>query len=66
MPKIDLNKIATNVMICNIRPEVKVFYNVDGTVKVRLDYDVPKKLIHEFQEYVLRMEHLVDEYGEGQ
>lgn len=61
MTKVSLSKIATNVMLVNIKPKVSVFQNCDGSQKVIFEYDVPAELIKEFDDWRMRMEHLVDE-----
>lgn len=61
MTKVSLSKIATNVMLVNVKPKVSVFQNCDGSQKVIFEYDVPANLIKEFDDWRMRMEHLVDE-----
>ena len=57
---VSLNKIATNMIVERIKPNVRVYFNEDGSQKVVLEYNVPESLIKDFDDWVQRMEHLVD------
>ena len=66
MKKVSLSKIASNVILCNVKPNVSVIINPDGSQKVIFEYDVPLELIKEFDDWRIRMEHLIDkETGES-
>ena len=58
--KVSLSKVATNVMVANVKPKVTVIQNPDGSQKVTFEYLVPPSLIKEFDDWRIRMEHLVD------
>ena len=58
--KVSLSKVATNVMVANVKPNVTVIQNPDGSQKVIFEYDVPLDKIKEFDDWKIKMEHLVD------
>ena len=61
MKKVSLSKIANNMILANIKPTISVIQNIDGSQKVIFEYDVPLDKIKEFDDWKIKMEHLIDE-----
>lgn len=58
--KVSLSQVTINMIVANVKPKVTVLPNVDGSQKVIFEYDVPLDKIKEFDDWKIKMEHLID------
>ena len=58
--KISLSAVASNFIVANIKPNITSVQNVDGSQTITLSYNIPAHLIKEFDDWKIKMEHLID------